>query len=280
MSITFTKMQGLGNDFVVIENITQQFIPSKETIKQIAERHYGVGCDQIIVVEKPRNTGTDFFMRVFNADGEEAERSGNGARCFAKFVIDQGLTDKHHIIADTKSGKITVCLQDDNNVKVDMGVPSFSPKTIPFLAPEASLLYKLDLPDQLINSVQIGVVSIGNPHAVLQVPNVTTAPVDQLGIVIANHPRFPEGVNVGFMEIKSNNCINLRIYERGTSETLACGSGACAAVAIGRLLGLLDENVIVKMHGGELQISWAGMGEPIWMTGPAKKVFSGNLTLK
>lgn len=278
MSIAFTKMQGLGNDFVVIENITQHFVPTKEIIKQIADRHYGIGCDQVILVEKPINAETDFFMRVFNADGKEAERSGNGARCFAKFVVDQGLTDKHHITAGTKNGKITMYLQNDGNVKVDMGIPSFSPKDIPFLAPEIAPLYQIDLPNSPTNHVQIGVVSIGNPHAILQVPNIEIAPVDKLGVIIATHSRFPQSVNVGFMEIKSNNCIHLRIYERGTGETLACGSGACAAVAIGRLLGLLDENVIVNMRGGELQISWPYVGEPIWMIGPAEKVFSGNLT--
>ncbi|WP_457674363.1 diaminopimelate epimerase [Thiolapillus sp.] len=276
MKLRFSKMHGLGNDFVVFDAINQTVNLSTEQLRLLADRRFGVGCDQILLVERPRNKGTDFHYRIFNADGSEVEQCGNGARCFARFVHDHGLTRKNEIPVGTAGGDIRLYLQDDGQVKVNMGVPVLEPRDIPFLADRRQVLYNLDLEGE---PLQAAVLSMGNPHAVLAVDDVETAPVASLGPVIENHPRFPQRVNVGFMAVKSPAEIDLRVYERGAGETLACGTGACAAVVAGRLQERLEERVQVHLRGGDLVISWKGEGEPVWMTGPATEVFEGNIEL-
>ncbi len=276
MKLRFSKMHGLGNDFVVFDAINQTVNLSTEQLRLLADRRFGVGCDQILLVERPRNKGTDFHYRIFNADGSEVEQCGNGARCFARFVHDHGLTQKNEIPVGTAGGDIRLYLQNDGQVKVNMGVPVLEPRDIPFLADRRQVLYDLDLEGE---PLQAAVLSMGNPHAVLAVDDVETAPVASLGPVIENHPRFPQRVNVGFMAVKSPAEIDLRVYERGAGETLACGTGACAAVVAGRLQERLEERVQVHLRGGDLVISWKGEGEPVWMTGPATEVFEGNIEL-
>ena len=276
MKLRFSKMHGLGNDFVVFDAINQTVNLSPQQLRLLADRRFGVGCDQILLVERPRNKGTDFHYRIFNADGSEVEQCGNGARCFARFVHDHGLTQKNEIPVGTAGGDIRLYLQNDGQVKVNMGVPVLEPRDIPFLADRRQVLYNLDLEGE---PLQAAVLSMGNPHAVLAVDDVETAPVASLGPVIENHPRFPQRVNVGFMAVKSPAEIDLRVYERGAGETLACGTGACAAVVAGRLQERLEERVQVHLRGGDLVISWKGEGEPVWMTGPATEVFEGNIEL-
>lgn len=276
MKLHFSKMHGLGNDFVVFDAINQQVDLSPEQLRFLADRRFGVGCDQILLVERPRSTGTDFYYRIFNADGSEVEQCGNGARCFARFVRNHGLTRKTEIPVGTAGGDIRLYLQEDGQVRVNMGVPVLEPGEIPFLADRKQALYDIEIaPDTL----GIGVVSMGNPHAVLVVEDVETAPVESLGPAIESHPRFPQRVNAGFMAVRSPGEIDLRVYERGAGETLACGTGACAAVVSGRLQGLLDETVRVHLRGGDLVISWKGEGQPVWMTGPAMEVYEGNIEL-
>jgi len=276
MKLHFSKMHGLGNDFVVFDAINQQVDLSPEQLRFLADRRFGVGCDQILLVERPRSTGTDFYYRIFNADGSEVEQCGNGARCFARFVRNHGLTRKTEIPVGTAGGDIRLYLQEDGQVRVNMGVPVLEPGEIPFLADRKQALYDIEIaPDTL----GIGVVSMGNPHAVLVVEDVETAPVESLGPAIESHPRFPRRVNAGFMAVRSPGEIDLRVYERGAGETLACGTGACAAVVSGRLQGLLDETVRVHLRGGDLVISWKGEGQPVWMTGPAMEVYEGNIEL-
>ncbi len=276
MKLHFSKMHGLGNDFVVFDAINQQVDLSPEQLRFLADRRFGVGCDQILLVERPRSTGTDFYYRIFNADGSEVEQCGNGARCFARFVRNHGLTWKTEIPVGTAGGDIRLYLQEDGQVRVNMGVPVLEPGEIPFLADRKQALYDIEIaPDTL----GIGVVSMGNPHAVLVVEDVETAPVESLGPAIESHPRFPQRVNAGFMAVRSPGEIDLRVYERGAGETLACGTGACAAVVSGRLQGLLDETVRVHLRGGDLVISWKGEGQPVWMTGPAMEVYEGNIEL-
>jgi diaminopimelate epimerase len=276
MKLRFTKMQGLGNDFVVFDGVRQRVDLDAEFARRLADRRFGVGCDQILLVEPPRLPETDFHYRIFNSDGSEVEQCGNGARCFARFVRDQGLSDKDEIPVGTAAGAIRLYLEPDGQVRVDMGAPTFDPARIPFEAECESedATYALDVADR---TRTIGVLSMGNPHAVLIVEDIDSAPVATLGPLIEHHPDFPRRVNVGFMQILGPNAIRLRVHERGAGETLACGTGACAAVVSGRRRGRLDERVRVALPGGELVIEWRGPGHPVWMTGPAVTVFEGEI---
>ncbi len=276
MELAFTKMHGLGNDFVVFDAINQVVSLSAEQIRFIADRHFGVGCDQLLLVEAADRPGVDFRYRIFNSDGGEVEQCGNGARCFVRFVHDKGLTQKNPITVSTNTGIIELTEQEDGQVTVNMGIPRFEPKDIPFIAEQRADRYEVALPSQ---TVEIGAVSMGNPHAVLLVDDVRQAPVIQLGPLLESHNRFPRRVNVGFMQIIDTLNINLRVFERGVGETQACGTGACAAVAVGRKWGLLQEQVNVNLPGGQLMIQWAGEGEPVWMTGPAESVFEGRISI-
>jgi diaminopimelate epimerase len=276
MQLKFTKMHGLGNDFVVFDAIHQTVELSPEQIRFLADRHFGIGCDQLLLVESPDKPGVDFRYRIFNANGGEVEQCGNGARCFARFVRDQGLTDKDVIPVQTAGGDIVLNIEGNGEVTVDMGVPRFEPAEIPFEAEFRSSHYQLEVEG---HTWLIGAASMGNPHAVLHVTNVDTAPVEELGPAIESHLRFPNRVNVGFMEVVDRGHIRLRVYERGAGETLACGTGACAAVAVGRQQGLLDAKVRVDLPGGSLHIEWQGEGQPVMMTGPATTVFEGHIEL-
>lgn len=276
MKLSFTKMQGLGNDFVVIDSINQQIDLSAAAYRFIADRRFGIGCDQILLIEAPRLPHTDFHYRIFNADGGEVEQCGNGARCFARFVTDKGLTQKRIIPVGTAAGRITLQLESDGQVTVDMGMPILEPELIPFRAAVRSTTYPLRLSQETLT---ISAISMGNPHAVLLVDSVTTAEVERLGPLIENHSEFPQRVNAGFMQHVDADHIKLRVYERGTGETLACGTGACAAVVAGRLRGLLNPRVEVQLKGGKLMIEWQGEGSPVVMSGPAETVFEGNIEL-
>ncbi len=276
MEIEFTKMHGLGNDFVVIDAINQDIDLSEEQVRFLADRHFGVGCDQLLLVEAAETDDVDFIYRIFNADGGEVEQCGNGARCFAVFVREKGLTDKDLIRVETVSGVIELHVQDDGQITVDMGVPEFSPWNIPFNADTRLDEYSLDVNGKML---KIGVVSMGNPHAVTIVDNVDTTAVDELGAGIESHSLFPNRVNAGFMQIIDESHIRLRVYERGAGETLACGTGACAAIAVGCLQGHLSDHVQVDLPGGSLQISWQGEASPVMMTGPATTVFEGKITV-
>lgn len=276
MTLTFSKMHGLGNDFVVIDAINQQVALTEDTVRFLAHRRLGVGCDQVLLVESPQTDAADFRYRIFNADGSEVEQCGNGARCFARFVHDEGLTNKTEIPVETSAGVILLKIQDDGQITVDMGIPRLEPVDIPFQAKRQDITYDLDVNGQ---HVVISAISMGNPHAVLQVDNVQTAPVSELGTLIEAHPRFPNRVNVGFMELVNPDHIRLRVFERGAGETMACGTGACAAVVAGRLQGHLDEAVRVDLPGGQLMISWPGPGQSVMMTGPATHVFKGKIEI-
>jgi len=283
MKLKFSKMQGLGNDFMVVDGIRQQFVPNSQQIAQWADRHFGVGFDQFLLVEAPTQVGVDFKYRIFNADGSEVQQCGNGARCFAKFVFEQGLTQKKEIRVETASGVIVLYLEDSGWVRVNMGVPDFRPCALPFVVPDESEAnvdenrYALQL---LGEKLEIGVVSMGNPHAVLQVPEVATAPVAQLGAAIESHPCFPERVNVGFVEQVDRHYLKLRVYERGAAETLACGTGACAAMVVLRQRGLVADEVKVSLPGGDLNIQWSGSDtSAVWMSGPAVTVFEGEVAI-
>jgi len=269
-------MHGLGNDFVVIDATLRPVELSPDQVRVIADRHFGVGCDQVLLVEPPREAEVDFTYRIFNADGGEAGQCGNGARCFARYVRDKGLTDKDTLRVATISGTITLHIETDGQVTVDMGVPRLTPAEIPFEAKSRADVYTLSVDEQ---PVEVGVVSMGNPHAVVRVDDVDSAPVVTLGPRIESHPRFPQRVNAGFMQVCGRDHIRLRVWERGSGETLACGSGACAAVVVGRQQGGLDAKVRVSLPGGELLIRWEGEGEPVMMTGPAVSVFEGRMTL-
>lgn len=276
MKVAFTKMHGLGNDFVVVDAISQPIGFSQQTIQKLADRHFGIGCDQVLVIESPRDDDTDFYYRIFNADGSEVEACGNGARCFAHFVKDRGLSTKSSIPVGTQAGKITLRLLTDGNVEVDMGAPLFEPALIPFTAPQQAQTYSLQVADQ---QLKISALSMGNPHAVLVVPSVDHAAVATLGPLIENHPDFPQRTNVGFMQVVHSSEIYLRVFERGTGETLACGSGACAAVVAGRQLGLLDEEVVVHLPGGDLVVKWHSEGQSVLIEGPAETVYEGTIDL-
>ena len=274
-AIHFSKMHGLGNDFVVIDAIRQAINLSSAQVRQIADRHFGIGCDQLLLVERPTIPGVDFRYRIFNADGSEVEQCGNGARCFARFVRDQGLTDKEALAVETAKGIIYPQIESNGEVTVNMGVPRFDPATLPFVAEQQSH-YVLNVLGQ---EITIGAVSMGNPHAVYLVDDTDSAAVASFGPAITHHPRFTKGVNSGFMQIVNRGHIRLRVYERGSGETLACGTGACAAMVVGRLWNALDELVRVDLPGGQLLIRWQGDGQPVMMTGPATHVFEGTLEL-
>ena len=276
MKVKFTKMHGLGNDFVVLDAISQHFVLDAAQARYLADRHFGVGCDQILVVEKPTQRGVDFRYRIFNADGGEVEQCGNGARCFVRFVIDHRLTDKREIRVETRSGIIAPRLEAGGEITVDMGVPRLAPAEIPFISDSDAVVQPLRVGNV---DVDISVVSMGNPHAVQVVGDIDSAPVPSEGPLIEGHARFPQHVNAGFMQIVDRNAIRLRVYERGAGETLACGSGACAAVVAGIRRGLLDSPVRVSTRGGELSIAWHGAGMPVLMTGPAVTVFEGEIEL-
>ena len=276
MRIKFSKMHGLGNDFVVLDGVRQSLALSPAQLRFLGDRHFGVGCDQILLVEKATRADVDFRYRIFNADGGEVEQCGNGARCFVRFVHDQGLTDQREIRVETMSGVISPRLEDDGNVTVNMGEPQFDPAKIPFVSDSGELLQTLKVGAQ---DVEITAVSMGNPHAVQLISAVDTAPVAEQGPLIESHRRFPQRVNAGFMQVLNRHAIALRVYERGAGETLACGTGACAAVAVGIARGLLDSPVRVTTRGGELSIAWGGQGTPVLMSGPAVTVFTGEIEL-
>lgn len=276
MLVNFSKMHGLGNDFLVLDNVTQNVYLSNEQIKQLADRHFGVGFDQVLVVEPPYDPDLDFHYRIFNADGSEVGQCGNGARCFAKFVRLKSLTNKNKIKVSTQSGKMTLFIERDGNVSVNMPVPQFEPAKIPFTAQKAEGTYILRSEEE---TVLCGVVSLGNPHCVLTIDNVKEAPVARLGEALSHHERFPQQANISFMEVVSAEYIKLRVYERGAAETLACGSGACAAVVIGQMQKKLNRQVLVDLPGGQLKIYWKGPGNSVKMTGPAVHVFDGQITL-
>jgi diaminopimelate epimerase len=276
VKLKFSKMHGLGNDFVVLDGVRQPVALTPEQLCYLADRHFGVGCDQILLVEKPTQAGVDFRYRIFNADGGEVEQCGNGARCFVRFVHEQGLTEQREIRVETLKGIIAPRLEGDGNVTVDMGAPRFLPADIPFLADDDVIIHLLDVADE---TLETSVVSMGNPHAVQVVDSVDTAPVGEHGPLIERHPRFPQRVNAGFMQIVDRHAIKLRVYERGSGETMACGTGACAAVVAGIRRGLLDSPVRVTTRGGDLSIAWGGAERPVLMTGPAVTVFTGEIEL-
>jgi len=294
MKLRFTKMHGVGNDFVVLDGVSQRVELDQERLRHLADRHFGVGCDQILLVERPRSPAVDFRYRIFNADGGEVEQCGNGARCFVRFVRDRGLTTKREIRVETLSGVIAPRLEDDGRVTVDMGPPSFEPARVPF---DTTGLHPLrDLPaasplaagarsvdiwplDVYGRTAHVVVVSMGNPHALQVVPDVDLAPVATQGPLIEGHPRFPQRVNAGYLHVVDRHRIALRVHERGAGETLACGTGACAAVVAGVRLGLVDSPVTVATRGGELTIRWGGADNPVYMTGPAENVFEGEIEL-
>lgn len=274
MQLKFTKMQGAGNDFVVIDGYSENVALSSSQIKKIANRYFGVGCDQLLMVEKSTSADVDFKYRIFNADGGEVEQCGNGARCFARYVTEKGLTQKQHIKVETASGVIVLQLQSDGQVTVNMGAPVFEPARIPFAVANRQVQYALQLQSE---TIMISAVSMGNPHAVTMVDDVETANVAAFGPQIEAHASFPQRVNAGFMQIVNPHEINLRVYERGSGETLSCGTGACAAAVSGIASGLLQSPVLVNTRGGKLNIAWAGEAEPVMMTGPAEFVFEGQV---
>lgn len=277
MILKFSKMHGIGNDFIVIDAVSQRFHADPVQLKYLADRHFGIGCDQILIVEPPKFPQNDFRYRIFNADGGEVENCGNGARCFARFVRDQGLIGKDIIKVETAGGDIVLHLEG-SNVRVDMGQPILMPEKVPFTAydNQQKVTYPLAVDGDVID---VGVISMGNPHCVQQVENVDTAAVETLGPLIEAHEQFANKVNVGFMQVVSRQQIRLRVFERGAGETLACGTGACAAVVHGIQLGLLDANVSVSLPGGSLDIEWQGAGSSVHLIGPAELVFEGKIRL-
>ncbi|CBJ88486.1 diaminopimelate epimerase [Xenorhabdus nematophila ATCC 19061] len=272
----FSKMHGLGNDFMVVDAVTQNVYFSPELICRLADRNTGIGFDQLLVVEAPYDPDLDFHYRIFNADGSEVSQCGNGARCFARFVRLKGLTNKRDIKVSTRSGQMVLSVTNDDQIRVNMGEPDFEPQRVPFRANKAEKTYIIRAVER---TVLCGVVAMGNPHCVIQVEDVNTADVEVLGPALENHERFPERVNVGFMQIMNRGHIRLRVFERGAGETRACGSGACAAVAVGIQQDLLDNQVSVDLPGGSLQIRWDGPGKPLFMTGPATHVYDGMIHL-
>jgi diaminopimelate epimerase len=276
MRIEFVKMHGLGNDFIVFDAPTAQYAVNSARLRELADRHTGIGFDQVLMLERPRRANTRVFYRIFNADGGEVEQCGNGARCVAALLYARNPAAGRDIPMDSPGGAVQARVREDGLVSVNMGAPNFDPAALPFEASGEAYVYPIDVGG---SQVEIGAVSMGNPHAVLRVPDVDAAPVARLGPVLETHVRFPKRANVGFMQILSRSRIRLRVYERGAGETLACGTGACAAVAVGRRHGLLDAEVRVDLRGGEALVSWAGEHEPVWLTGPAASVFSGVVEL-
>ena len=275
MQVRFTKMHGAGNDFVVIDATAAPFRPTPSLLQRLADRRFGVGCDQILVVEPPASPDVDFNYRIYNADGSESGQCGNGARALARYVRESGLSDKRAIRVRTATATMMLEQAGDGLYRVDMGVPQFDPAAIPFDAAERSDRYALTLDGGAV--VEIGAVNMGNPHAVMRVGDVDTAPVEQVGRLLQAHASFPQSVNAGFLQIVDRGRARLRVFERGVGETLACGSGACAAAVVGRVWGLLDARVDMQMAGGVLTIEWDGQGGPVLMTGPAETVFTGEI---
>lgn len=274
--MSFTKMHGLGNDFIVFDTGRSDEIPPPAELRRLADRRTGIGFDQALVLMPPRRAGTDVYYRVFNADGSEVEQCGNGARCIARLVATRAARRDRALAMDSPAGVVSARLRPDGLVSVAMGVPDFVPSSLPFVADRESASYRIDLPD---GPVEFGAVSIGNPHAVIRVRSVRDAPVDSVGPAMENHARFPRRVNVGFLEIVAPDHVRLRVFERGAGETPACGTGACAAVAVGRRHGPLAEEVRVDLPGGRLIVRWPGPGEQIWLTGPAETAFEGHVEL-
>jgi diaminopimelate epimerase len=276
MQIDFTKMHGLGNDFVVIDATVKPFAPSPELLARLTDRRFGVGCDQVLVIDPAPDRGADFGYRIYNADGSEVGQCGNGSRCLAQYVFDHGLSDKPDLVVRTRTTTLQLHRLDDGSVRVDMGVPRFLPQEIPLSVAARQAVYALPLADG--SSVHFGAVGLGNPHAVIEVDDVDLAPVEELGRALQAHAAFSQGVNVGFVQFVDGAHARLRVYERGAGETLACGSGACAAMAVGRLWGRLDATAYLSLLGGILRLDWAGEGQPLLMTGPAASVYEGSLT--
>ncbi|MCK5726976.1 MAG: diaminopimelate epimerase [Thiotrichaceae bacterium] len=280
MQLSFTKMHGLGNDFIMIDGINQTLDLSHRDIQYLANRHFGVGCDQVLLVEAADSEDVDFRYRIFNSDGTEVEQCGNGARCFARFVREKGLTDQSTIAVNTQGGRIILQVIDESQVCVDMGMPIFQPNLIPIVSPKQKTVYNLDVvTDGKKQSIAFSSVSMGNPHAIVVVDDIDTVNVSEIGQGLASQSFFPEGVNVGFMQVINSQQIRLRVFERGVGETLACGSGACAAVAVGNMLGLLATKVEVSLSGGKLAIQWDGGEQAVLMTGSTEIVFEGVINL-
>lgn len=275
MKLQFTKMHGAGNDFVVVDATRTPFRASAAQLGKLGDRRFGVGCDQILVVEPAQAAGVDFNYRIFNADGSEVGQCGNGSRCLARFIRDKGLSDKNIIRVQTQTSLLDLQIQPDGEVRVNMGVPRLEPAQIPFLAAARAAQHTLVLDGG--DTVEFAAVSMGNPHAVMAVPDVGRAEVERIGQALQRHASFPQSVNAGFMQILDRSNIRLRVYERGAGETLACGSGACAAVVAGHLWDRLDAEVNVQVRGGMLRIEWQGEGQPVWMTGPAETVYTGEI---
>ena len=276
MNLKFTKMHGAGNDFVVLDGVRQKIELSPEQLRLLADRHFGVGCDQVLLVEKAQHAEADFRYRIFNADGGEVEQCGNGARCFVRFVHDQKLTPKREIVVETRSGLISPRLEDDGRVTVNMGAPVFDAALIPFNGGKGTASEPLEVAGEMLS---ISALSMGNPHAVQVVEDSECAPVAKLGPLIEHDPRFPRRVNAGFMQVMDRQHIRLRVHERGSGETLSCGTGACAAAVAGIRCGLLDSPVSVAMRGGMLSIVWDGEDAPVLLTGPAITVFEGEINI-
>lgn len=275
MRLSFIKMHGAGNDFVIFEPAEGQAIPDSETLQRLSKRRTGIGFDQVLVLEPPRLAGSDIYYRIFNADGDEVEQCGNGARCIADLLAKRNGSGGE-VAMDSPGGLVQARVLKDGLVAVNMGIPNFEPASLPFEASSEAYVYPIEVAG---TKVEIGAVSIGNPHAVLTVSSVETAPVDRLGPALGMHPRFPQRTNVGFMEVLADDHIRLRVHERGTGETRACGTGACAAVAVGHRHGKLGASVRVDLAGGQLRVDWAGPGEAIWLSGPTEKVYEGKLDL-
>ena len=274
MLLPFVKMHGLGNDFIVFDEPTDATVPGPAVLRRLSDRRTGIGFDQALVLMPPRAAGTDVYYRIFNADGSEVEQCGNGARCIGSLVGER--LDRRQVHMDSPGGRVDALLQDDGLVAINMGVPNFDPASLPFEALRETDIYPLRVGESELN---IGAVSMGNPHAVIHVPSARTAAVDTIGPAVENHPRFPNRTNVGFMEVMAQDRIRLRVFERGVGETQACGTGACAAVAVGQRLGLLGQDVTVQAPGGTMQVRWEGPGTPVWLTGPAVKAFEGTVDL-
>lgn len=277
MRLAFTKMHGLGNDFIVFDAPDSRGVPSATELRRLADRRTGIGFDQALVLQPPRETGTDVFYRIFNADGSEVEQCGNGARCIARLVASRASRRDHTLVMGSPGGRVSARLRADGLVSVAMGVPDFDPRSLPFEADGEAASYRIELPG---GPVDFGAVSIGNPHAVIRVRSAAAAPVDTVGPAMENHRRFPRRVNVGFMEIVAPDHVRLRVFERGAGETRACGTGACAAIAVGRRHGPLAEEVKVDLPGGRLVVQWPGPGEQIWLTGPAETAFEGHVDVQ
>lgn len=276
VNMFFTKMHGLGNDFVVVDAINQNLSLESGQIRHLADRHFGIGCDQLLLVERPETEEADFRYRIFNADGGEVEQCGNGARCFARFVRDQELSEKDELVVETLGGIIRLKVESDGQVTVNMGNPEFEPGLIPFKAEAQQEHYTLDLTTE---EIRIFTLALGNPHAIQFVENIDLAPVKTQGPRIESHPRFPNRVNAGYAQVVDRGHMRVRVYERGVGETLACGSGACAAMVVARKQGLVDDEVRIELPGGGLTVRWLEGREPVWLTGPATTVFTGSIQL-